>query len=215
MVSCLTLLGSTHARARSDAGTAQTLCGLVIAESDSTPAMFAQEASAATCTRCRDRLRIAAASTAQAARAPPAWDVGASVEHLIARLNANDSAGLASILGGRLLESLSAQRMDRLHQLFPAWCATADEVITDRSSAVLRYRVSFVDSCGLLGSQGPASRAGQCVIFRLANDRLVDAFPVVDDFAFWSSGDGPQAAACAHCECALRVRTPHPEEFRP
>jgi len=195
MVSCLTLLGSTHLRLDQAGGLARTLCGLAMAEADVHSGVFAREAAAATCAHCLD---VSRSGSASAVVGDLRQGTRALITRLLDQLNAEDATGLSAILGGRLLESITAQRLQRLHQLFPAWCASVDELIMDEGNAVLRYRVACLDACGLLGGAEVSGKA-QCVIFRSANHRLVDAFPIVDDFAFWSSAAMPRTAGCAHC----------------
>ncbi|MCJ0764918.1 nuclear transport factor 2 family protein [Variovorax terrae] len=196
MVSCLTLLNSTHVLAGHVEGLNHTLCGLAIAEADTQPGLIASVPGAATCQRCQSMLHVGAMS--HVAQERP-LDTRTLVKRLIDRLNANDSTHLEKMLDGPLLGALSSQRLGRLHELFPGWHATVDELIAEEGSAVLRYQVSCSDAFGLLGCIGPSVKTGQAVVLRLANHRITDACPIVDDFAFWSGLAKTSDAACAHC----------------
>ncbi|MBI2771927.1 MAG: hypothetical protein HYX47_20070 [Burkholderiales bacterium] len=169
---------------------------MAIAVQDTLPALIAHDPAGASCLRCQDMMRHEAA--AQAVQPRP-LSARALVQRLVDHLNNNDTTRLEELLAGSLLKSLSAQRMSRLHQLFPGWCATVDELIADEGSAVLRYQVSFADAFSLLGCLGPAVKTGQAIVLRLANHRITDACPIVDDFAFWSGRASTADTGCAHC----------------
>jgi hypothetical protein len=110
MVSCLTLINSTHVLARQEGGLNHTLCGLGIAVADTQPGLLAQTPASATCLRCQNMLCIEAASQAAQERAP---DARTLVERLVDRLNTNDPSRMEETLGGSLLAALSPQRMSR------------------------------------------------------------------------------------------------------
>lgn len=196
MVSCLTLINSTHALALRQGDRIHTLCGLAMDDADTAPGLLAQPPAAATCARCQTRLRAEPLPPTAPERR---LDARSLVEQLVAQLNANDGANLDTVLDEALLASLSAQRLDRLHQLFPGWHASIDELISDHDTVVLRYQVNGTDGFGLLGAPGPLLKTGQAVVLRLTNRRVIAACPIVDDFGFWSGLGTARDSGCAHC----------------
>ncbi len=196
MASCMSLISSTHVLSQRAGDLHHTVCGLAIAVADMPPGLIAQAPGAATCPRCQSMLQ-----RAQAGQVPreQSLDPSGLVERLVALLNANDTNRIEEVLGGALLRALSARRISRLHQLFPQWHATIDELIADPRNAVLRYRVGFRDAFGLFGATGASAKTGQAVVLRLADRRITDACPIVDDFAFWSGLAQAGASTCAQC----------------
>jgi predicted ester cyclase len=109
-------------------------------------------------------------------------DPGADPKSLARRLfeqvlNADAPGGLAGLLDAGLLDGFPADRVKRLHGLFPGWHATIEDLIAEGDRVVVRYRVDL-----------PAERAtGQTVILRTADDRIVQVEAIVDDFALWAA----------------------------
>lgn len=196
MMTCLTLVGNTHVPASGDAGFHRTLCGFAVAIADTSSDIFAAAPSTATCPRCRHKLELAAAVGAREKKRPASRSL---VLSLVRQLNAGRLDDLDGLLAGQLLTSFTSQRVERLHHLFPDWHASIEELIADESSCLLRYSVEYVDAFGLLGSAGPSSKTGQAIILRLADGRLTDASPLVDDFMFWAAAAHRFDTACAHC----------------
>ena len=196
MVSCLTLVNNTHALAPGDADFHRTLCGFAVATTDTPRDLFASAPSTATCPRCRRKLELAPASGAREEKRPATRSL---VLSLVRQLNTGCLEGLDALLAGPFLASFTSQRVERLHQLFPGWHASVEELIIDESSCLLRYGVEYVDAFGLLGPAGPGSKTGQAVIFRLADGRMTDASPLIDEFAFWAAAAHRFDTACAHC----------------
>ncbi|MES2184607.1 MAG: nuclear transport factor 2 family protein [Pseudomonadota bacterium] len=202
MVSCLTLVDNTHALAPGDTDFHRTLCGLAVAITGTSGDLFASAPSAATCPRCRRKLEFAAASAAPEEKRPATRSL---VLSLVRQLNTGRLEGPDALLAGPFLASFTSQRVERLHQLFPGWHASVEELIVDESSCLLRYGVECLDAFGLLGPAGPRSKTGQAVILRLADGRVTDASPLVDAFAFWAAAAHRFDTTCAHCIPPVRL----------
>ncbi len=195
MMTCLSLNDSTHVLACTVDQVNHTLCGLALAAEQTPEGLFAQSLEGLTCARCKSALEQAAQEEHQVM---PAQDAKALVHRLLDLLNANSAKGIEELISRSLLAELSASRMARLHELFPGWRATVDELIGDETSIVLRYRVNFFDAFGLLGAAATSSTGQQAVVFRVSNGKLDAVCPIVDDFSFWSA-PAKTVAGCTDC----------------
>jgi len=206
MVSCLTLVRNSHARAGRDREFSHTLCGLSISSEHAGPDLFAADPKAATCEHCKRAL-----SSIERPDMPreTAADPKSVVVRLIGQLNGNDAHGLAQSIGGKLAADVTPARLRRLHDLFPTWQAVIDELIAERETVVLRYHVICTDPFGLLGFSDTVNRQGQAVIVRVDRRRVVEVIVIVDDFAIWTdispqefkSGCACHPGAPAHFQC--------------
>lgn len=197
MVSCLTLVRNSHARAGSEREFSHTICGLSISSEHAGPDLFAADPEAATCEHCRRAL----SSVSRSGMSPePAIDRKSLATRMVALLSANDAGGLAETIGGKLAGDFALERVGRLHDMFPAWQAVIDELIADGESVVVRYHVSCTDAFGLLGTSGEVTRQGQLIIVRVAGNRVVEVNPIVDDFAIWIDASRPRFTSPG-CAC--------------
>ncbi|HEX3779582.1 MAG TPA: nuclear transport factor 2 family protein [Pseudonocardiaceae bacterium] len=185
MLSCLSLVHHSHVRIAADGGQQHTACGMSVADQFVEPGLFAEEAGAATCVSCRRASAPHGRDTGTATSSPP--QPKAALRLLFERINDPCRAdGLAALLGGGLADRVSEQRLQRLHELFPGWRATIRDLIAEGTTALARYRVDCVDTCGLTGSTGPLHKTDQAVIFRFSDHRITQIEAIVDDFGLWA-----------------------------
>jgi predicted ester cyclase len=182
MVSCLTLVRNTHILAGQERELSHTVCGLSIASVHVRSDLFVDDPGTATCKHCQ-QAQVSAHRPDVSSK--PTRDPKPLVARLIEQLNANDAPGLERSIGGRLAGDFTPERLKRLHQMFPAWQATIDELIAEGDNVVLRYHVTCTDAFDLLGSGGLATKRGQLVILRLDGHRVIDVSAIVDDFGLW------------------------------
>lgn len=182
MLSCLSLMHHTHVRVARDGEYHRTACGLSVADEFVESGLFADAATCDNCCRAIESRGRQAGTTAPLLANPKAV-----VRRLFDQvLNANEPDGLAALLGERLVTDFSAHRLNRLHEMFPSWRATIDDLIAEGESLVTRYRVDCTDAFGLTGAAGPTRKTNQTVIFRVAERRIVHVEAIVDDFGQWT-----------------------------
>jgi predicted ester cyclase len=160
-----------------------TACGLGTSIRHTERDLFAVDPESASCEQCRQALE-----TQGAAESPEVTGVDAKtlVRRFLERvINANDAAGWDRAVGDEVSEVWSSGRLNRLHELFPTWHATIDELIAEGGSVVMRYRVSCADPGRLLGPCVQAVKTDQLVIVRLSGRRISGFRAIVDDFGIW------------------------------
>ena len=191
MVSCLGLIHDSHALAGRQGHFSHTACGLSIGDSYVTPGLFAADGATISCERCRRAMHAHRPEADTTLLADPKSVIARLVEQV---LNANDGAGLADAMDGTPASGFAAQRLHRLHELFPTWRATIDELIAEGDKVVLRYHVACNDAFGLLGHVGAIVKHNQMLIFRTSQGRVLDVQAIVDDFGLWSDMSQPTTA---------------------
>jgi predicted ester cyclase len=218
MVSCLAVLHHTHARLGPMGEFGRTQCGLVIPSRHQERDLFAVDPDMASCEDCQRALE---ARSAPATSDAGAFDAKALVAHFLEQVvNRNDATGWVDALGDNLSESHSPERLGRLHELFPTWQATVDELIAEGDRVVARYRVAYTDPFTLLGAGAPVLKTDQVVIVRLHGRHIVEFRAIVDDFGIWKeaglwrSEETRQAAygiALCGSQCSDRLHSPSQE----
>jgi predicted ester cyclase len=187
MVSCLAVLHSTHVPMGSIGEFGRTECGLMIPCRHGERDLFAVDFGAATCEHCRDALdrrKLSAVSGGERV------DAKTLVANFLEQMGTQgDVAGWADVLGDNLPVHNALKRRSRLHELFPTWLATVDELIAEGDRVVARYRVGFTDPFNLLGIAEPPVRRDQVVIVRLRNQKIIEVQAIVDDFGVWADAD--------------------------
>ncbi len=197
MVSCLALIQASHWLMSQRDGLHITACGLALAREHIEPQTFAADAAGVSCKQCQAMGQPPRASeSTHRLRPTPKSLLTQLVEDI---LNANSTAHLAQVAQDRLAATLAPKRLNRLHELFPSWHMTIDDLIAEGDSVFARYRVACIDAFGLLGPPGPLVKEGQALIAQMAGEQLVDVRAIVDDFGIW---DGPSGSPPGTDRCA-------------
>lgn len=186
MVSCLVLLHRTHVFQGQVGDFRHTACGLGIPVQHADENLFAADPAAASCEQCQSALEAQGAATF--VRAAP-FDPKAAVIHFLEQVvNLNDAAGWANAFGEDLRAAWPTERLNRLHELFPGWRATVDEVIAEGDRVVVRYQVVYTDPYELIDAAPPTVITDQVIIVRLSGQQIVAIRAVADDFWIWREG---------------------------
>ena len=192
MVSCLAVLHSTHVPAGSVDDFGRTECGLMIPCRHEGRELFAVDFDTATCEHCRearDGRKLSAVPAGERA------DAKTLVANFLEQMGAQgDVAGWGDVLGDNLSVPEALKRRSRLHELFPTWRATVDELIAEGDRVVARYRVGFTDPFNLLGTAVLPVRKDQVVIARLRDRKIIEFRAIVDDFGVWAEADSQEFA---------------------
>jgi hypothetical protein len=187
MVSCLAVLHGTHVPAGSVGEFGRTECGLMIPCRHEGRDLFAVDFDAATCEHCLEAVDGRKLSTALEGERV---DAKTMVANFLEQMGMQgDTAGWGDVLGGNLSVPEALKRRSRLHELFPTWRATVDELIAEGDRVVARYRVGFTDPLNLLGGAVPPVRRDQVVIVRLSDRKIIEFQAIIDDFGVWAEAD--------------------------
>lgn len=192
MVSCLAVLHSTHVPAGSVGEFGRTECGLMIPCRHEGRDLFAVDFNAATCEHCLEAVDGRKSSTSlEGERIDAKTLVAKFLEQMGMQ---GDTAGWGDVLGDNLSVPEALRRRSRLHELFPTWRATVDELIAEGDRVVARYRVGFMDPFNLLGNAVPPVRRDQVVIVRLRDRKIIEFQAIIDDFGVWAEADTQELA---------------------
>ena len=177
----------------------RTECGLVIPSRHEGRNLFAVGFDAATCEHCLEAVDGRKFATALEGERV---DAKTLVANFLEQMGVQgDVAGWANVLGENLSLPAALERRSRLHEIFPTWRATVDELIAEGDRVVARYRVGFTDPFNVLGGAVPPVRTDQVVIVRLRDRKIIEFQAIVDDFGVWAQADiqkSAQAGRHAH-----------------
>ena len=181
MIACLSLVQHSHVRVPADGSGWITACGLEIEQAHVGPAMFAAEPVEATCPGCRNQGQT---RSEQAVKPSHDWgDVSRTlVEDVV---GANQADAIGHLVSADVARWFTAERVQRLHDLFPGLGMTVDDILSQAGKILVRYTVRCHDRAGLIGDAGAELRLRQAVVLEFADGKLAGVDPLVDDFALW------------------------------